>query len=118
MQVDQTANPNLGVANTSVSASLQDSLRGSLDEQLGSSSQLGGLEGHAVRGHRLPVSGELQGELLLPLGLHVLASDDGGGTAVQAGLGAVEGVDLLSQDDQSGLSGLTNLLHNIISSHQ
>lgn len=101
-----------------MSAPLQDSLRGTLDEQFGSGSQLGGLEGHAVRGHGLPVSGELQGELLLPLGLHVLAGDDGGGTAVQAGLGAVEGVELLSQDDQSGLSGLTNLLHNIISSQQ
>lgn len=101
-----------------MSAPLQDSLRSTLDKQFGSGSQLGGLEGHAVRGHRLPVSGELQGELLLPLGLHVLAGDDGGGTAVQAGLGAVEGVELLSQDDQSSLSGLTNLLHNIISSHQ
>lgn len=79
-----------------MSAPLQDSLRGTLDKQFGSGSQLGGLEGHAVRGHGLPVSGELQGELLLPLGLHVLAGDDGGGTAVQAGLGAVEGVELLS----------------------
>lgn len=92
-----------------MSAPLQHSLGGSLDEELGSGAELGGLERHAVRGHGLPVTRELQGELLLPLGLNVLAHNDGGGPAVQTGLGHVEGVHLLSQDDQSGLSGLSDL---------
>ena len=55
-----------------MSASIQNTLGGALDEDLGSVSDPGGLLGRAVGGHGLAVTGELEGELLLPLGLDVL----------------------------------------------
>ena len=59
-----------------MSASVQDTLRGTLDEDLGSVSDPGGLLGRAVGGHGLAVARELQGELLLPLGLNILESEE------------------------------------------
>ena len=53
-------------------ASVQDSLGSSLDEDLGTVSDPGGLLGCAVGGHGLAVARELQGELLLPLAFDIL----------------------------------------------
>ncbi len=53
-------------------ASVQDSLGSSLDEDLGTVSDPGGLLGCAVGGHGLAVARELQGELFLPLAFDIL----------------------------------------------
>ena len=55
-----------------VCASVKNSLGCSLDEDLGSVSDTGGLLGCAVRGHGLAVTGEFQGEFLLPFAFNVL----------------------------------------------
>ena len=39
---------------------------------------------------------------------------DGSGAAVEAGLGDVEGVEVLAEDDQRGLSGLGDLLEQAL----
>ena len=59
-----------------------------------------------------PVTGELKGEILLPLALHIL-SHGLGGLEPATGLGHTVGVDLLGQGDQSGLSSLTDLLKQL-----
>ena len=66
------------------------------------------LLGGTVTRHALAVARELQGEVLLPLGLHILA-DGLGGLQTASGLGAAVGVDLLGQGDQGGLGGLADL---------
>merc|ERR1719365_380331 len=92
-------------ANPDVSAAVKDSLRGSLHKHLGSVSDPGWLLGGAVAGHALPVPGELKGEVLLPLAVHVLLHNLGLLEA-STGLRNSVGVDLLSQGDQRSLSGL------------
>lgn len=101
-------------AHTGVRAAIKHTLGCALDEQLGSVADAGRLQGDAVGRHGLAVTRELQGELLLPLALHVTTDDDGASTAVQTILGDVEGVHLLSQDDQGGLSSLTDLLEGLL----
>merc|ERR1711887_175931 len=100
-------------ANPDVSATVKDSLRGSLHKHLGSVSDPGGLLGGAVAGHALPVPGELKGEVLLPLGVQVLL-DDLGLFQTSSSLGHTVGVNLLSQGDQGSLSGLTDLLKDLL----
>jgi hypothetical protein len=105
---------NLGGSNASVGAPLKNALRSALAEQLGSGSELGSLQGCAVGRHGLTIAGEFQSELLLPLGLNVLADDNSGGTTVKAGLGHAEGVQLLSKNDQGSLGGLADLLKGLL----
>merc|ERR550534_2385493 len=100
-------------ANPDVSATVKDSLRGSLHKHLGSVSDPGGLLGGAVAGHALPVPGELEGEVLLPLGVQVLLHNLGL-FQTSSRLGHGVGVDLLSQGDQGSLSGLTDLLKDLL----
>merc|ERR550534_831664 len=100
-------------ANPDVSATVKDSLRGSLHKHLGSVSDPGGLLGGAVAGHALPVPGELKSEVLLPLAVHVLLHNLGLLEASTV-LGDSVGVDLLSQGDQGSLSGLSNLLKDLL----
>uniref|UniRef100_A0AAG5DA10 Uncharacterized protein n=1 Tax=Anopheles atroparvus TaxID=41427 RepID=A0AAG5DA10_ANOAO len=104
----------LGRADTGMRTTLQNTLRGALTEQLRSGAQLGGLQRDAVARHGLTIAGELQGELLLPLGLNLLADADGGRAAVQPLLGHVERVQLLGEDDQGGLGGFTDLLEDLL----
>merc|ERR1719365_11825 len=100
-------------ANPDVSAAVKDSLRGSLHKHLGSVSDPGWLLGGAVAGHALPVPGELKGKVLLPLGVQVLL-DDLGLFQTSPRLGHTIGVDFLSKGDQGSLSGLTNLLKDLL----
>merc|ERR1711887_214240 len=100
-------------ANPDVSATVKDSLRGSLHKHLGSVSDPGGLLGGAVAGHALPVPGELKGKVLLPLGVQVLLHDLGL-FQTSSSLGHTVGVNFLSQGDQGSLSGLANLLKDLL----
>merc|ERR1719334_1661412 len=100
-------------ADPDVGATVKDSLRGSLHEHLGSVSDPSGLLGGAVAGHALPVPGELKSEVLLPLAVHVFLHNLGLLEA-SSGLGDSVGVDLLSQGNQGSLSGLSNLLKNLL----
>ena len=80
-------------------------------KKLGSVSETSGLRGGAVRGHGLPVSGELEGVILFPLALKVLP-DTLGGLQAASGLGNRVGIDLLSKSDEGSLGGLSDLLEN------
>merc|ERR1711887_387060 len=100
-------------ANPDISAAVKDSLRGSLHKHLGSVSDPGGLLRCAVAGHALPVSGELKGKVLLPLGVQVLLHNLGL-FQTSSRLGHAIGVNFLSQGDQGSLSSLTNLLKDLL----
>merc|ERR1719318_2000915 len=64
-------------SNPGIGAPVENSLGCSLHKHLGSVSETSGLLGGAVRGHRLPVSGELKSVILLPLAFNVLANNLG-----------------------------------------
>merc|ERR1711878_230529 len=100
-------------ANPDISAAVKDSLRGSLHKHLGSVSDPGLLLRGAVAGHALPVPGELKGKVLLPLGVQVLLHNLGL-FQTSSSLGHGIRVNLLSQGDQGSLSGLTDLLKDLL----
>uniref|UniRef100_A0A182WLP1 Uncharacterized protein n=1 Tax=Anopheles minimus TaxID=112268 RepID=A0A182WLP1_9DIPT len=105
---------NLGSSDASMGTTFQHTFRSALAEQLRSVAQLGGLQRGTVGRHGFTITGELQGEFLLPLGLNFLTHADGARAAVQTLLGNVEGVQLLSQHNQSGFGGLTDLLKDLL----
>merc|ERR1719305_1698285 len=100
-------------ANPNVSATVKHSLGSSLHKHLGSVSDPGLLLRGAVAGHALPVPGELKGKVLLPLGVQGLLHNLGL-FQTSSSLGHGIRVNLLSQGDQGSLSGLTNLLKDLL----
>ena len=97
-------------SNTSVCAAIQNTLRSSLNKQFRSIAKTSWLQRNAVGRHGFPVSGELEGEFFLPLGLHVLAHGNGRSTSVKALFAHSVWVDLLSQHNEGCLGGLSYLL--------
>ena len=95
-----------------MSTPVKDTFGCTLDKHLGSGSNPGWLLGGAIGRHGFAVPGEFQSEVLAPLGLHILP-DGLGGFQTASTLVNVEGVQFLSQDNQSGLSGFTDLLKSI-----
>lgn len=85
-----------------------------LDEELRSSSEFRGFQRYAVRRHRFTITGELKGELFLPLGLDVLSDDNGSFTTTESGLSDVERIDLLGQNNKGGLGGFTDFLEGLL----
>lgn len=112
--VDGSGHGHLLGTDAHVAAAVQDTLGSALAEHLGSVAEASALERNAVRGHGFPVAREFKGELLLPLGVHILADDDGGVAAVQAGLAQVVRVQLLAEGDERGLGGFTDLLEGLL----
>jgi hypothetical protein len=98
-------------AHAVVRAPIQHTLRRALHKHLRSGPEAGRLLGDAVAGHGLAVAGELQREILGPLGLHV-ATHHLGGLETASGLGKAVRVDLLAEGDERGLSGLADLKLN------
>lgn len=104
---------NLVGADASVCAPVQDAFRGALNEQFRSSAQFARFKRRAVRRHGFTVTRELQSEFLLPLGLQILPDNDSSVTPVQSTFGDAEGVDLLSEHDESSLGSLADLLERL-----
>lgn len=96
-----------------VAAAIQDTFRGTFAEDLGSAAQTGGLQRHAHRRHRFTIAREFKSELFLPFGVHVLADDDGGVTAVQTDFADVVWVHLLTQGDEGRFGSFTDLLEGL-----
>ena len=95
-----------------MSTPVKDTFGCTLDKHLGSGSNPGWLLGGAIGRHGFAVPGEFQSEVLAPLGLHILP-DGLGGFQTASTLVNIEGVQFLSQDNQSGLSGFADLLKSI-----
>ena len=109
---DGVVHGHLVVAHSVVGAPVEHALGGALDKHLGAGADARRLLGRAVGRHGLAVARELERELLLPLRLEVLAHGLGGVEAI-SGLGDAVGVDLLGEDDEGGLGGLSDLLEGI-----